>query len=284
MSTIELRQGDCLELIKGVASESVDCILTDPPYLYLKHKLDRPFDEDSLFAEFWRVLKPKGFVVIFGRGVSLARWVCKLDTLGFQFKEEVVWNKMTSTSPTLPLKRTHELVYILSKGKGVINKVRIPFEEACIGLNEEMIYQRLSSCLNAVRRSRTLEEVRTYIEEGVVVYGSELRTNKSQISLKQNNMPRNREVFAIRHIYEGLREGSVIYCKRNHFTAVHPTQKPVRLLERLLALTTQEGAMVLDPFAGSGSTLVACRNTGRSALGFEIDAEYYQQAQQYIAS
>ena len=62
---------DCQEGIKRIPDASVDCILTDPPYLYLKgQKLERPFDERSLFLEFARVLKPNGFVVLFGRGTS----------------------------------------------------------------------------------------------------------------------------------------------------------------------------------------------------------------------
>lgn len=55
----------------------------------------------------------------------------------------------------------------------------------------------------------------------------------------------------------------------------HPTQKPVRLMERLSALVTQEGDLVLDPFMGSGSTGIACINTGRRFIGYEIDDEYF---------
>nr|DAG12914.1 MAG TPA: adenine-specific methyltransferase [Caudoviricetes sp.] len=74
MNKIELNKiynEDCLEGIKRIPDVSIDCILTDPPYLYLKgQKLDRPFDEERLFSEFKRVLKPTGFVVLFGRGTS----------------------------------------------------------------------------------------------------------------------------------------------------------------------------------------------------------------------
>ncbi len=57
-------------------------------------------------------------------------------------------------------------------------------------------------------------------------------------------------------------------------TGAHPTQKPVRLMQALIELTTQPGQLVLDPFCGSGSTLVAAKLTGRNYLGFEISTEY----------
>lgn len=73
----------------------------------------------------------------------------------------------------------------------------------------------------------------------------------------------------------GLNEKSIIKSVRDHYSAIHPTQKPVRLIERLLALTTQPGDVVLDPFIGSCSTAIACVNTNRKYIGFEIDKEYY---------
>ncbi|MCI1681423.1 MAG: site-specific DNA-methyltransferase [Bacteroides sp.] len=59
---------------------------------------------------------------------------------------------------------------------------------------------------------------------------------------------------------------------------IHPTQKPTRLLERLLALVTKEGTTILDPFSGSASTAIACLNTNRNYIGFEIDKEYYDKS------
>lgn len=73
----------------------------------------------------------------------------------------------------------------------------------------------------------------------------------------------------------GLNEKSIIKAVRDHYSAIHPTQKPVRLLERILALTTNPGDVILDPFAGSCSTAVACINTNRKFICYEIDEEYY---------
>lgn len=63
---------------------------------------------------------------------------------------------------------------------------------------------------------------------------------------------------------------------------IHPTEKPVALIERLLEMSTDPGDLVVDPFAGSGSTLVACQRTGRRAIGFEKKARYYKDASERL--
>lgn len=59
---------------------------------------------------------------------------------------------------------------------------------------------------------------------------------------------------------------------------IHPTQKPVKVLEKLISIFTDEGDTVIDPCCGSGSTLRACRNLNRNAYGFEIDRNFYDRA------
>lgn len=63
---------------------------------------------------------------------------------------------------------------------------------------------------------------------------------------------------------------------------VHPTQKPVRLLERLIELSTDEGDVVIDPCAGSGTTLLASAQLNRKAYGFEIKKDFYKKATEIV--
>lgn len=65
---------------------------------------------------------------------------------------------------------------------------------------------------------------------------------------------------------------------------VHPTQKPVKLLEKLIAIFTDEGDVVIDPVAGSGTTLIAAENLNRKAYGFEIKKPFYKDAMRLIAA
>jgi site-specific DNA-methyltransferase (adenine-specific) len=66
------------------------------------------------------------------------------------------------------------------------------------------------------------------------------------------------------------------------YRKIHPTQKPIKLLERLIGIFTDPGDVVIDPVAGSGSTLIAANNLGRKAYGFEIDRKMYSEATKWI--
>lgn len=66
------------------------------------------------------------------------------------------------------------------------------------------------------------------------------------------------------------------------YRKIHPTQKPLPVLQRLIEIFTDEGDVVIDPTAGSGSTLIAAQNLGRKAYGFEIDRKFYQQASDWV--
>ena len=68
--------------------------------------------------------------------------------------------------------------------------------------------------------------------------------------------------------------------KRSEYPKVHPTQKPISVLKRLISVFTDEGDVVIDPCAGSGSTLRAAYELGRNAYGFEVDKSFYEAAKE----
>lgn len=72
--------------------------------------------------------------------------------------------------------------------------------------------------------------------------------------------------------------------RENNTEKIHPTQKPVKLLEQLIEIFTDPGEVVIDPVAGSGSTLIAAENTGRKAYGFEIKRDFHRKAKLWIES
>lgn len=263
---------DCLEGIKRIPDNSIDCILTDPPYLYLKNqKLDRPFDEQMLFSECKRVLKKDGFIVLFGRGTSFYRWNCILADMGFTFKEEIVWDKINTTSPLLPLSRKHETISIHSIGRKTILRSKVPYDEIRINDDSKVIgdAKRIVSYI----RNNDIDVLKKEIDNGLIY--NRKRTHKTHVSTQSGFCSCNEAISCINSIKNGCNERDIISVLRDHYSAIHATQKPVRLIERLLAIISCEGDIILDPFSGSASTAIACINTKRNYIGFEIDKEYY---------
>lgn len=276
-----LEQGDCCELIKGLPDGSIDYVVTDPPYLYLKHRLDRPFDEDTLFSEIDRVLKPDGMIAMFGRGESLYRWCNKLTDLGMTYKEDIIWNKRYTSSPVLPLLRVHENCVIYSKGKGKIRKRRVPYLEAKKHDIDRLVtdIKRLSVVLNNPKELHVVKRYLTATEKGenIEIYNLD-HADKRAITMGKGLKDMSRCLDVMRAMKIGNTEKDIIVVVPAHYDTIHPTQKPVRLMERIMALISDKGDTVLDPFAGSGSTAVAAINTGRKCIAYEIDDEYYQAA------
>lgn len=264
---------DCLEGMKRIPDNSVDCILTDPPYLYLKNqKLDRPFDELVFFSECKRVLKKDGFIVLFGRGTSFYRWNCILADMGFTFKEEIIWDKINTTSPLLPLSRKHETISIHSIGRKTILRSKVPYEEIRINDDSKVVgdAKRIISYI----KSNDIDKIKEEIYNGLVY--NKKKSHKTHVSAQTGFFSSDRAIACIDSIKNGCNERDIISLLRDHYSAIHPTQKPVRLIERLLAIISCEGDIILDPFSGSASTAIACINTKRNYIGFEIDKEYHE--------
>ena len=280
MKNIQLYNEDNLEVMKRLPNESIDVICIDPPYLYLKNqKLERPFDELKFFSECARLLTKNGFIVMFGRGVSFYRWNGILDSLGFTFKEEIVWNKRRITSPVLPLGRTHETIAVFSKGNGKINKVKIDVFEK-YKFDPEKI-QRIANRLSTVFGNRkTFDLLKDYYATGEKKYYKSVDSSFNSTRSKESNINQNRTIVDAVALEEGSKEISIIDEVSDHYNTIHPTQKPVRLIERLLALVIpqdkeRKDIFVADWFGGSMSTIEAVNNMGMKGISTEIDEEYF---------
>lgn len=270
---------DCLVGIKEIKDKSVNVILTDPPYLYLNHKLDRPFDENELFKEWDRVLKEDGFIVLFGRGESFHRWNYMLNRMGWKFKEEIIWNKRSVSNPLNPLARVHETISVLSK-KGSLKKHKVPYT-TMRKYDIDGIVSDVKILKRVLKNHKALNRLLEFLETGE----ESMKPNaiKSAISVSPTMKTASREVGVLKSITVGMNEKSVINIGRvGRKSLIHPTQKPVELIERLLMCVTGENATVLDCFVGSGSTPIACINQKCNYIGFEIDKKYYELAKERI--
>lgn len=281
MKNIQLYNDDNLEVMKRLPNESIDVICIDPPYLYLKNqKLERPFDEQLFFSECKRLLTKNGFIVMFGRGISFYRWNTILDGLGFVFKEEIIWNKRRITSPVLAVGRVHETVAIFSKGNGKINKVKIDVFEKY--KYDPLKVQRIAERLQTVFGNRkTFDLLKEYYNNGSKKYCKSVDSSFNTTRSESSNVNQNRTIVDANALEEGSKEITIIDEAGDHYNTIHPTQKPVKLIERLLALVIpqdkeRKDIIVADWFGGSMSTMEAVINMGMQGISTEIDQEYFE--------
>ena len=272
---VEYYNEDCLWGMGLIPDGSIDCILTDPPYKYLKNqKLETDFNETVFFNEAKRVLKKDGFIILFGRGSSFYRWNAILSDLGFSFKEEVIWDKTSSTSPLMAMSRVHETVSIHTKGNGTINKIKIPYVEMKEFDIESIIkdIKRLKTVLN---NPTSLNAVSEYLQNNSDSSGKTIRSDfyessektKHSVTMSKQVKEARGEVKLINSIHKGMNEKTIIKVNRDHFNTIHPTQKPVRLLERLLELVSRGG--------GFGSRSVFRFRLHRNCL-YKYQQEFYR--------
>ena len=285
MNNLQLYNADNLEVMATLPDESIDVICIDPPYLYLKNqKLERPFDEPKFFAECKRLLTKKGFIVMFGRGTSFYRWNTILDGLGFVFKEEVIWDKSMGTSPLSTMNRIHETISILTRG-GIINKVKVPYTEMK-GHDIDSIVKDISKIKSALKNTEKLKYLQDFLDNKRSDWYLNTRFTKHSVTTDIRNSG-DRAVNVLASICNGFNEKTIIKQVRDHYNTIHPTQKPVRLLERLLALVIPKDKprneiVVADFFAGSMSCMEAVHNMGMKGIATEIDKEYFEKGKQRI--
>lgn len=285
-------------------------------------KLDRDFDEAAFFAQIKRVLKKDGFIVMFGRGTSFYRWNTSLADLGFTFKEEFIWDKGYCTSPLMPISRIHETVSIHTLGNGHIIKQKVPYLEMkkynipsiiddikrlCTVFSNSRSLMLVKDFLESNMRDTSdswrannvsisskitkenrcvsvLRSINLGCNEKTIIRDDFAAPNRPRRGLTAEPLKPsgNRCSNVMQSMEFGFNEKSIIKETPNRYKAIHPTEKPVRLIERLLNLVCKENAVVLDPFNGSASTSIACLNTNRKYIGFEIDEEYYDLSQKRI--
>ena len=232
---------------------------------------------------------------MFGRGTSFYRWNTILDGLDFLFKEEVIWNKRYVSSPLMPMSRIHETISILTKKEGTINKVKVPYLEMK-GHNIDGIVTDIKRLKTTFKNTKSLNAVLEFLENNKISTEKPIRTdiekeitnNKEVVASKETKVG-DRCVTVIQSIQFGLNEKTIIKQARDHYNTIHPTQKPVRLLERLLALVIPKDKprneiVVADFFAGSMSCMEAVHNMGMKGIATEIDEEYFEAGKQRIES
>jgi modification methylase len=248
ISTDNIIQGDCLDIMRAMPDKSVDMVFADPPYnLQLAGDLHRPdnsrvdgvddaWDQFESFAAYdafsnaWmkearRLLKPNGTIWVIGSYHNVFRMGTQLQDLGYWILNDVIWRK-SNPMPNFKGRRftnAHETLIWAAKGANA--KYRFNYDSLKV-MNDDL-------------------QMRSDWEFPLCTGGERLKDAEGK--------------------------------------KVHPTQKPEALLARIIHACTVPGDIILDPFFGTGTTGAAAKRLGRNFIGIERDTDYIKAAKSRIA-
>jgi len=236
---------DCLEGMKLMADASVDMILCDLPYGTTACPWDAVIPFEPLWEAYKRIIKPNGAIVLTASQPFTTALIASNMTW---FKYCWVWEKNRVggifNAKNMPLK-SHEDIVVFSDGT------------TANGSDSRM----------------------PYYPQGLI------ETNRVGTNRKRSGKDTigNRPSRSGHYVQTATGYPRTV-LQFDSECGLHPTQKPVPLFEYLIRTYTNPGELVLDNCMGSGTTAVACINTGRDYIGFELDSEYYVKAHERISN
>ena len=237
---IDLRKGDCLELMKDIPDKSIHMILCDLPYGTTKCKWDTIIPLDKLWEQYNRVIKDNGAILLFAQTpFDKVLGVSNLEMLRYEW----IWEK--------------------EQGTGNLNANKMPLKKC---ENILVFYKKLPTYNPQMTEGKPYTIKRDYNDNEIF----------GKTGTKDGYVTDNK----------GLRyPTNILKFNRELKNRVHPTQKPVALLEYLIKTYTNEDETVLDNTMGSGSTGIACLNTNRNFIGIELGKDksgYFEVAENRI--
>ena len=247
--SVDLHNGDCLEVMPPLAAGSVDLVLCDLPYGTTACAWDAVIPFEPLWEQYKRILRGNGAIVLCAGQPFTSALIC--SNLEW-FKYAWVWEK--------------------SRALGFTNAKNKPMNK-----HEDIAVFSPGTCAN--RSDRRM----LYNPQGLVAYGKVVSGIKACAADASPGGHRfGRPSHKAERIQEFTNYPTSVLSIGNEGSTVHPTQKPVALMEYLIRTYTNEGDTVLDNCMGSGTTGVAAVNTGRNFIGIERDPDYFAIARKRI--
>ena len=231
----EILLGDCLELMKDIPNGSIDMILCDLPYGTTACKWDTIIPFEPLWEQYKRIIKDNGAIVLTASQPFTSALV--MSNVDW-FRYELIWEKERPTNIMFMKKqigKVHENILVFYKHQPTYNPLMTKRDNPTIA-----VYGKDTKG----GYSKTHKNQRLRYSEG---YNRFVKYPRSVIKINRDTL-----------------KGSM-----------HPTQKPVALFEYLIKTYTNEGDLVLDNCAGSGTTAIACLNTNRQFIVMEKEQKYY---------
>jgi DNA modification methylase len=280
MAKKEILLGDCLELMKDIPNGSIDALITDPPYtdgnvnVLNGHKIQTMFSIESVMNEFFRVLKKDSFMAFFGQMPTILEWHNQAIKAGFKFRIDIVWcKKKGGQGGNLALKKSHELIYVYSKGNPNYYKTNGEYTDVSQGQCEAGI-KDIESVFRQLSYWKGIAQGKKLVQDTGLSTPNDMYFNKKGLKNKERNKTLGIELISFNSVWSFTTHNQK---HRNPETGQikHPTVKSIPLMERLIELLSEKDNLILEPFAGSGTTAIACLNTNRQFIVMEKEQKYY---------
>ena len=270
--------GESEAVLRTFEDNSIDACITDPPYGMDMAQWDHTVPPVSLWREVYRVLKPGAFCLSFCSPQLYHRMAVSVEDAGFTIQDQIMWMVTTKMAKTNRLKPAHEPIAVAQK----------PYEKS-LKYNQENYGVGMIN-IDQARVPWDKEPPKGWVKGGVKrrTFGQEGKTTGTQAEFgKTDANPAGR--------YPSNIIGEVEAEHQKYFYAPratrkekgahndHPTVKPLSLMEYLVKIYSHENAVVLDPFSGSGTTGLACKNTNRGYVGIDLFEEYNQIARERLS-
>jgi len=293
---IELLEGDCTFEHKAIKDGSVDLIVTDLPYgtvtniassdnikhgMQNKTNWDCVIETEKIYEIANRILRKNGKMVLFAQQPFTTELISKqIPNLPFNYS--MIWKKDHFANSLIAKKAPlnyYEDVLVFSKTHDFegIHPLRPYFKMILefIGLNKktivEAIGQSADHCFRVDSSQFSLCTEKTY-NKLIEIYGIDKMQGFRTFESISNESDGLTSTF---NLWEGGKFKSNILEYKKDYDGLHPTQKPILLLEDLVKTFSNENDLVVDLTMGSGSTAIACMNTNRNFIGIEKDFNYF---------
>lgn len=290
----KIHNSDCIELLNKLPDNSIDCVIIDPPYMnVVNEKWDKQWktiDEYVEWCEEWigeskRVLKRSGSFYIFGFSYQLMKLINNFEQNGFTFKQDIViWKGLQSAAGRISDKlkmyptTTEHLHFYYVDSKNYIREL-LQSHRQRMNLTPKEINEYLGKACNgggtwsgiAGLKQKTLNEP--------------TKTDWGKLDELFGGLPKYEDVVykfntpnGVTDVFDDIN----FYDKEYRKIKFHPTQKPLKLMNRIIECGTNENDIVLDFFGGSCSTAISCKLTNRNFIVGELDNKYCKQASDWL--
>ena len=303
---VDLRLGDCLELMKDIPDGSVDLVLTDPPYGTVKGapldgwskadtQWDVVIDTEKLFSEIKRVLRQNGKAVLFCQEPFTTELINHQNG-EFEFLYKIIWEKNNAANVLMSKKAMisrYEEICVFGKPHDAecTNELRDYFRrvlefigaKSCKEINLRLGHRKAEHCFYVTGNGKGSTQFSLCTEQTYNEIVSVFGIDKMEGFMSYSKLSEiNKKYLPVFNLWEGKPAKINILKYGADKQRFHPTQKPVKLLEDLIQTYSNDGNTVLDFTMGSGSTGVACVNTNRNFIGIELDEGYFNIAKKRI--